>query len=135
MVSVALTTSHLQLVEAIYIPGSRGERITLRNLPIMLYCTAPKMHSTDVPIMLNRCPYYAQQMSLLCSTDVPIMLNRCPYYAQQMSLLCSTDVPIMLNRCPYYAQQMSLLCSTDVPIMFIKLSRVCYYRHLTLNFN
>ena len=41
----------------------RGERIMLKNLPIMLCCTAPKMH-------------------LLCSTNVPIMLRLCSLNCQ-----------------------------------------------------
>ena len=48
--------------------------------------------------------------------------------SSKIYLLCYAallqNAPIMLNKCPYYAQ-----------IMLIKLSRVRYYRHLTLNFN
>ena len=46
--------------------GSRGERIMLRNLPIMLCCTAPNKH-------------------LLCSTNPPIMLKLCP---QKVCIRC-----------------------------------------------
>ena len=47
---------------------SRGERIMLKNLPIMLCCTAPKMH-------------------LLCSTNVPIMLRLCSLNCQESVIM------------------------------------------------
>ena len=62
-VTVSMNDSATQLVEAAILSApqdlisavARGEWIMLKNLPIMLCCTAPK------------CTYYAQQMSLLCS--------------------------------------------------------------------
>ena len=59
---------HQALGLAFPAPVNRGEQIMLKNLPIMLCYTAPKMH-------------------LLCSTNVPIMLRLCSLNCQESVII------------------------------------------------
>ena len=79
--------------------------------------------SRIVPITLNKCTYYALEMSLSRSKNVHNMLKKyvcyvqncvyyargMGYYAQEMCLLCSRNVHIMLKKYAYYAQEIGLL--------------------------
>ena len=75
--------------------------------------------SRNVPIMLKKYAYYAQEMCLLCSINMSIMLKKCAYYAQEMCLLHSRSMHVVVKKCDY------LQCKhfPGHSISWIKLSR------------